>query len=304
MRLVYFGSPAAAVPPLRALHGAGHDIALVVTQPDRRRGRTSALEPTEVKRCALELGLEVRTPQRSREVVDEVVALEAALGVVVAFGQLLPAALLHATAHGFVNVHFSLLPRWRGAAPVERAILAGDHETGVAVMAVEETLDTGGIFAEVRTPIGDAETAGELRDRLVALGTELLVREIDRVPGATPAPQVGEETYAAKLEVSEFELDPVHAPAVELARLVRAGNPAPGAWCAVGGRRLKVLRARPVAGADVGLDERVPGTISDTGVLSCREGGLMLDEVQPEGKRSMAGVAWMAGQRGEVTVDG
>src|SRR3954469_18681293 len=154
MRFVYFGSPAAAVPPLRALHAAGHDIALVVTQPDRRRGRTSALDPTPVKQCALDLGLPVRTPARAKEVVDEVAALGVTLGVVVAFGQLLPLTLLEATTDGFVNMHFSLLPRWRGAAPVERAILAGDPETGVALMAVEETLDTGGIYAEARTPIG------------------------------------------------------------------------------------------------------------------------------------------------------
>ncbi len=299
MRVVYFGSPAAAVPPLRALHAAGHDIALVVSQPDRRRGRSGALDPTPVKACALELGLPVQTPVRAREIVDDVAGLRASLGVVVAFGQILPASLLRATEHGFVNVHFSLLPRWRGAAPVERAILAGDRETGVALMAVEETLDTGGVYAEVRTPIGDDETAGELRDRLVALGADLLVRELDNVPGSTPRAQVGEATYAAKLEIDEFRLDPYTHGADTLARVVRAGNPAPGAWCTVNGRRLKVLRVHRVADAD----GPSPGTIVTSGVLGCVGGGLALDEVVPEGKRAMTGAAWMAGQRHAVQID-
>jgi methionyl-tRNA formyltransferase len=299
MRIVYFGSPAAAVPPLRALHAAGHEVALVVTQPDRRRGRTGALDATPVKQCALELGLTVRTPARSREVVDDVANLRAELGVVVAFGQILPVALLDATVHGFVNVHFSLLPRWRGAAPVERAILAGDAETGVALMAVEESLDTGGVFAEARTAIGAHETAGELRDRLVALGTELLVRELDGVIGRAPRPQAGEATYAVKIEPDDLRLDPRHASAWEADRVVRAGSPRPGAWCTVDGRRLKVLRATPVE--DSG--ELTPGIVSAEGVLTCREGALTLDEVVPEGKRAMTGAAWMAGRRGAVTVD-
>jgi methionyl-tRNA formyltransferase len=298
VRIVYFGSPAAAVPPLRALHAAGHDIALVVTQPDRRRGRRGHLEATAVKQCAEELGLPVRTPERAKEVVDEVAALGAELGVVVAFGQLLPVALLEATAHGFVNIHFSLLPRWRGAAPVERAILAGDRETGVALMAVEKTLDTGGIYAEARTPIGENETAGELRERLVALGTDLLIAHIDEVPGTTPRPQEGDPTMAAKLEPAEFELDPHHRSALELARAVRAANPSPGAWCKVGGKRLKVLHARAVDSVSEPI-----GVVTLGGVLSCSTGALQLDEVVPEGKRAMTGAAWMAGRRDVVSID-
>ena len=282
MRLVYFGSPAAAVPPLCALHGAGHDIALVVTQPDRRRGRRSVLEPTAVKRCAAELGLAVRTPQRSREVVDEVAKLDADLGVVVAFGQLLPAALLQATAHGFVNVHFSLLPRWRGAAPVERAILAGDRETGVAVMAVEEALDTGGIYAEVRTPIGDEETAGELRSA-----------SSRSVPNCSctrstvcPAPRRRRRWARPRMRPSSrwrsSSSIQCTCRVAELARFVRAGNPAPGVWCAVGGRRLKVLRA--------GHRRRRCGRrprLARSPLRACSgvaKGGLQLDEVQPKGR--------------------
>ncbi len=147
MKLVFFGTPADAVPALEALHAVGHEVALVVTQPDRRRGRGSEPSPSPVREAAETLGLAVRTPEKSGEVVDEVAAVGADVGVVVAFGQLLPPSLLEAVPHGFVNVHFSLLPRWRGAAPVERAMLAGDRETGVCIMALEAGLDTGPVFA-------------------------------------------------------------------------------------------------------------------------------------------------------------
>src|SRR3954451_9029726 len=163
MRLAYFGSPEDAVPPLRALVAAGHDLALVVTQPDRRRGRGTATTPSPVKAAASELGLAGRTPEKSRELLDDLRDAAVDLAVVVAFGQLLPSALLDAVPAGFVNVHFSLLPRWRGAAPVERAILAGDRETGVCLMRIEPSLDTGPVFALTRVEIGAHETAGELR---------------------------------------------------------------------------------------------------------------------------------------------
>jgi methionyl-tRNA formyltransferase len=274
VRLVFFGTPADAVPALRALHDAGHDIALVVTQPDRRRGRGGRTEPSAARVAAEELALPVRTPERAREVTDEVAASGAAVGVVVAFGQLLPEPLFTAVPLGFVNVHFSLLPRWRGAAPVERAILAGDAETGVCIMAIEKGLDTGAVFARVGTPIGDDETAGELRERLVALGTDLLVDTLPKLATITPAPQAGEPTSANKLTVEEFELDFSRPPA-ELVRVVRAGNPRPGAWTTVDGRRLKVWRAR------VGYD-----------------GSLELLEVQPEGRARMSGDAWTRGRHG------
>jgi methionyl-tRNA formyltransferase len=229
--------------------------------------------PSPVKVAAGELGVPVLTPRRAGEVTDALHATGAELGVVVAFGQLLPPPFLAALPGGFVNLHFSLLPRWRGAAPVERAILAGDSETGVCVMAVDETLDTGAVFASVRTPIGPEESAGELRSRLVALGADLLVATLPSVPTTVPTPQAGEPTYAEKLTVGEFRLDPGR-PAGELARLVRAGNPRPGAWLDVDGTRLKVLRAH------VEDDRLVP------------------DEVQPAGKRPMPYAAWRAGWRG------
>ena len=191
MRLVFFGTPDESVPALRALVDAGHDVALVVTQPDRRRGRGGATTPSPVKAAATALGLPVLTPRRSREVVDDVVASGAALGVVVAFGQLLPPALLDATPDGFVNVHFSLLPRWRGAAPVERAILAGDEETGVCIMALEAGLDTGPVYARARVPIGPDDTAGDVTRALVDAGTDLLVATLPDIATRVPEPQTG-----------------------------------------------------------------------------------------------------------------
>ena len=276
MRLVYFGTPAESVPALRALVDAGHDVALVVTQPDRRRGRGSAATPSQVKGAALELGLPVLTPRRAREVVEDVATSGAELGVVVAFGQLLPPALLDALPGGFVNVHFSLLPRWRGAAPVERAVLAGDAETGVCIMALEEGLDTGPVYARAARAIGDDETAGEVTAALVALGTDLLVATLPRVTTLAPAPQEGEPTYADKLTVDEFELR-FDRPAEELVRVVRAGNPRPGAWSTVHGARVKVWRAR------VGSD-----------------GTFVPVEVQPEGKARMTYDAWARGLRDDL----
>jgi methionyl-tRNA formyltransferase len=280
------------VPPLHALVAAGHEVTLVVTRPDRRRGRGAQPSPSPVKVAAAELGLPVVTPERASEAVADVASSGATLGVVVAYGQLLRPDFLAALPEGFVNLHFSLLPRWRGAAPVERAILAGDHQTGVCLMAVEEGLDTGGVYASARTEIGADETAGELRARLVELGTALLVEHIGEVVGAEPEPQQGEATYADKLTVEEFAIDPTRS-AGELARLVRAGNPRPGAWFVVGDRRVKVWRAR--AGGPLGPDGISPGALLKGGELVTGSGLLELDEVQPEGKRAMTGQALVAG---------
>jgi methionyl-tRNA formyltransferase len=297
VRLAFFGSPPDAVLTLRALVDAGHEVALVVTQPDRRRGRGGALVPSAVKAAATELQLPVRTPERAREVVDEVRELDVELGVVVAFGQLLPTSLLDAVGGGFVNVHFSLLPRWRGAAPVERALLAGDRETGVCLMQIEAGLDTGPVYACERTAITPDETAGELRVRLAVLGTDLLLARLPELARAAPLPQQGEPTYAEKLEVEEFRLDPAR-PAAELLRLVRAGNPRPGAWLAVDGTRLKVLRAHVAVDGTAGF-----GTIDERAALVTGDGALVFDEVQPAGKRPMAALAWRRGLRHAPVVD-
>jgi methionyl-tRNA formyltransferase len=297
VRIVFLGTPADAVAPLEALVDAGHDVALVVTQPNRRRSRGGGNDPSPVRRAAETLGVTVRTPVKAREVVDDVRASGAQLGVVVAFGQLLPVALLDALPSGFVNLHFSLLPRWRGAAPVERALLAGDAETGVCLMALEAGLDTGPVYATTRLPIGPRETAGELRAELVEVGTRLLVEQLPNVVETEPVPQVGEPTYADKLTVEEFEIAPARS-AAELDRIVRAGNPRPGAWMRVSGKRVKVWRTHPESGPT-----GTPGEVTAEGALVTADGLLALDEVQPEGKRLMSGAAWRAGLRADARVD-
>ena len=233
-RLVFLGTPEMAVPPLQALVEAGFDVALVVTRPDKRRGRGSETTPSPVKAAAQELGL----PVTHR--IDDALGAGADLGVVVAYGALVKPPVLAELA--MVNLHFSLLPRWRGAAPVERAVLAGDAETGVCVMQLEEGLDTGPVFACRAVAIGAEETAAELRRELVEVGTRLLVATL--AGGLyNPQPQQGEPTYAAKLDADDLRLDWTR-PAIELARVVRVG----GAWTTFRGRRLKVLTATPAPG--------------------------------------------------------
>jgi len=271
MRLVYLGTPELAVPPLRALVEAGHDVALVVTRVDRRRGRGGATSPSPVKLAALELGIPVSHS------MDDVLTVGAELGVVVAFGRLIPPHVLDQLP--MVNIHFSLLPRWRGAAPVERALLAGDAVTGVAVMAVANELDSGAVYATREVPIGPRATLGELRAELVDVGTELLLTTLSG-PLPTPVPQSGEVTVAAKIRPEELQLDWTTT-AVELDRVVRVG----GAWTTFRGRRLKVLAAEPV---DDDADPLPAGSVTVDGRVSTRSGSLRLQQVQPEGKSAMA----------------
>lgn len=276
-RLLFLGTPAMAVPPLEALVGAGFDVAGVVTRIDKRRGRGTDLSPSPVKDAALRLGLPVV------HTVDDGLALgdhaPLDLGVVVAFGQLIKP---HALARlPMVNLHFSLLPRWRGAAPVERALLSGDELTGVCLMQLEEGLDTGPVYARVEVPISGATTGDSLRQELVRVGTELLVEEL-RAGLPVPVPQTGEPTYAAKLSADDLRLDWTR-PARELDRVVRLG----GAWTTWRGRRLKVVAAMLLDAAAVG-DE-----LSNTGDV----GGLRLLTVQPEGKPAMAFDAFARGAR-------
>ena len=272
-RLVYLGTPEMAVPPLRALVAAGFDVALVVTRPDKRRGRGSQLLPSPVKAAAAELGLAVS------HVVDEAIAAGADLGVVVAFGQLIKPHVLDNLA--MVNLHFSLLPRWRGAAPVERALLAGDDDTGVCLMKVEEGLDTGPVYRRVTVPIGTSTTADELRRDLVRVGTELLVDELLAGLG-TPQAQSGEPTYAAKIVAEELHIDWTRSP-VDVDRLVRLG----GAWTTLHGKRLKIIAAE--------LSD-MTGRASNC-LTGDRVGGLRLVTVQPEGKAPMPFEAFARGAR-------
>jgi len=269
-RVAYLGTPDLAVPPLRALVEDGVEVALVVSQPDRRRGRGSTLVPSPVKAAAIELGLPV-TDQ-----VDDVLDVDVPLGVVVAFGRLIKPHVLEAVP--MVNLHFSLLPRWRGAAPVERAILAGDEVTGVDLMAVEEGLDTGGTYRRTELAIGPDDTLQDLRRRLVEEGTHLLVSALREGIGA-PEPQRGEPTYAEKLTADDRHLD-WSGPAVDVHRRVRLGD----AWTTHHGKRLKVWRTN--------VPPRGEGPTVPTA-----DGDVELVEVQPEGKPRMAAAAWANGAR-------
>ena len=290
MRVAFFGTPAPVVPILEALDHA-HEVAFVVTQPERRRGRGAATEPSPVHAAATSRGIPVRTPTKAGEVTAELTRRGVEVGVVAAFGQILPETLLDAVPRGLVNVHLSVLPRWRGAAPVERAILAGDDETGVSIMRLDAGLDTGPVYRTVRTTIDSDDTAGELTDRLIALGLPVLLDVLAHLPDLTPVPQVGEATYAEKLRVEEFHLDPSR-PADELVRVVRAGNPRPGAWLLVDGKRVKVLAAHAAPGRAPSHVLTWPGA-----ELGTAAGRLVLDTVQVEGKQPVPADAWLAGFR-------
>ena len=286
-RLVYLGTPEMAVPPLLALHAAGFDIALVVTRVDKRRGRGSATSPSPVKAAAVDLGLTV-----SHDLADAA-EVDADLGVVVAYGRIIPVTVL--TRLPMVNIHFSLLPRWRGAAPVERALLAGDNVTGVCLMEVAEGLDTGDVYAVREVPIEPDDDVSTLRSRLVTAGTELLVDELQRGL-QPPVPQQGEPTYAAKITPEEMALD-FSQPAAYLARLVRLGR----AWTTFRGKRLKVLEARaidPDEACPAEMKHPAPGTL-DANRVATSGGVLELVTVQPEGKKPMAGTAWCNGAQPE-----
>lgn len=262
-RLVYLGTPAMAVPPLEALVAAGFDVATVVTRVDKRRGRGGDLLPSPVKAAAIALGLTVVHR------VDDALGLGADLGVVVAFGQLIRP---HALATlPMVNLHFSLLPRWRGAAPVERALLAGDDRTGVCLMQLEEGLDTGPVHATIEVPITPDDTGDSLRRRLVEVGTDLLLAQLTEGL-SEPTPQQGEPTYAAKLTADDLHLD-WSQPAVARHRIVRLG----GAWTTFRDRRLKIVAADLVE-PDANGAELIDGMV----------GGLRLTTVQPEGKAPMS----------------
>ena len=265
-----------AVPPLRALVADGHDVRLVVTRADKRRGRGGALMPSPVKAAALELGLPV-TAQ-----IDDVIDAGAELGVVVAFGRLIKPHVLDVLP--MVNIHFSLLPRWRGAAPLERAILAGDTETGVCLMQLEEGLDTGPVYGCTKLDIGAEETAAELRVRLVEAGTELLIDSLRKGLG-TPTPQEGEPTYAEKIDPDEHHIDWTQ-PAVAVHRVIRVGD----AWTTFRGKRLKVL------GAHMSSDGLAPGAL-DRRRVGTGDGAVELIEVQPEGKAAMPVDSWLNGAR-------
>ena len=283
MRLVFMGTPDFAVPALDGLAGAGHEIAAVYTQPPRPAGRGKQERPSPVQARAEALGLEVRHPPslKPQGERDAFADLGADIAVVAAYGLILPRAILDAPARGCLNIHASLLPRWRGAAPIQRAIMAGDTESGVCIMQMEPGLDTGPVLLRRATPIGEDETAGDLQARLAALGAEAILAALEGIDGLRPVPQ-GEAgvTYADKIDKAEARIDWAQ-PAEVVARRIRGLSPFPGAWCRAGGERLKLHRARAVGGAGA------PGERLDGLTIACGRGAVEVTEAQREGRRPM-----------------
>ena len=275
------GTPDFSVPVLRAI-AARHEVVAVYSQPPRAAGRGQKPRPSPVQRAAEELGLPVRVPERLKSVEDQAdfAALGADVAVVVAYGLILPQPVLDAPRLGCLNIHASLLPRWRGAAPIHRAVMAGDAETGVAIMQMEAGLDTGPVLAEARTAIGPEDTTADLHDRLAGMGANLIVDVLARLPLAA-VPQAAEGvTYAAKIDKAEARID-WSRPAAEVDLLIRGLSPFPGAWCLIGEERVKLLRSRliPASGA--------PGEVLSGFRVACGQGAIEVLEAQREGKRPM-----------------
>jgi methionyl-tRNA formyltransferase len=297
MRLAFMGTPDFAVPALRALHGAGHEIAAVYSQPPRPAGRGQALRRSPVHVVADELGLAVRTPARLRRDLTEhaaFAALDLDAAVVAAYGLILPEAMLAAPRRGCLNIHASLLPRWRGAAPIQAAILAGDAESGVTIMQMDAGLDTGPMLLAQATPITPHTTAAGLHDALCGIGAALILRALAENP--PPVPQPGEgATYAPKLEREDGRLRWTDT-ASDLARRVRALNPWPGTFCLWNGEPLKVLAAEPAEGnGEPGVE---PGVVLDEGLLvATGAGALRLARVQAPGRAAMEAGAFLRGRR-------
>ncbi|SJM53646.1 methionyl-tRNA formyltransferase [Gulosibacter sp. 10] len=303
MRIAFAGTPDAAVPTLQGLVDAGHEIVAVITREDAPVGRKRRLQPSPVAARAESLGLPVVRANR----IDEAVAARIAglapdLGVVVAYGGLIREPLLSQPVHGWINLHFSLLPRWRGAAPVQRAVMAGDSSTGIAVFRLEAGLDTGPTFVNREVPIGAGETAGELLARLAELGVPDVLETVAAIGAGTAVaePQRGEATHAAKLRVEDGAIDWTATAARADAR-IRGATPEPGASTTWRGERFKVLRAAPATDAAVAGG---PGAVVLDGgrvLAACGSGALELIEVQPAGKRAMRAADWFRGvQEAEV----
>ena len=291
MRIAYMGTPEFALPALDALVDAGHEVVAVYTQPPRPANRGKALTPSPVHRRADALGIEVRTPLNFKDEADRAAfaALDLDIAVVAAYGLILPTAILEAPRRGCLNIHASLLPRWRGAAPIQRAILAGDRETGVTIMQMERGLDTGPMLIEEATPV-DGKTAGELTDELARMGARLVVEALREDPPARPQPEDG-VTYAHKIDKAEAKLDFTRtAEAVE--RAVRAFNPAPGAWVTIDGERVKLLAVSIADGCGSA------GTVIDDGLtIACGEGAIRPTLLQRAGKPAMPAEAALRGWR-------
>ena len=303
LRIAFFGTPQFAVPTLTEIVGQGHEVVAVYTQPPRPAGRGYAERKSPVHETAERFGLSVLTPAslRPTEETERFAALGADVAVVVAYGLILPKAFLDAPAHGCLNLHASLLPRWRGAAPIARAIMAGDAETGVMVMQMDEGLDTGPVAMSERVAIGPDATAGELAERLAALGADLMVRALAALSrgGLDFAPQAAESaTYAKKLDKSETRID-WSRPATEVHNHIRGLSPDPGGWFEAdlgkGPERVKVLRSTLAEGGGE------PGTVIDGTIVACGVGAVRLLDLQRAGKQAAKADEFLRGLRAPLT---
>ena len=292
MRVVFMGTPEFSVPVLDALVEAGHDIAAVYCQPPRPAGRGKKDRPTPVHARAEALGLPVRHPVslKSSEQQEAFAALNADVAVVVAYGLLLPQPILDAPTNGCLNIHASLLPRWRGAAPIHRAIMSGDAETGICIMQMEAGLDTGPVLLRQATDIGPEETTAQLHDRLSQMGAGLIVEALRLLPDLTPEPQPEDGvTYASKIDKAEARVDWTR-PAVEVDRQIRGLSPFPGAWTKIGGERVKLLASRQADG------QGAPGTVlNGTLRVACGTGAIDLLRLQRAGKGAQDAETFLRG---------
>ncbi len=281
MRIIFMGTPDFSVPVLDALVEAGHQIAAVYCQPPRPAGRGKKDRPTPVHARAAALGLDVRHPVSLKDAEEQAAfaALNADIAVVVAYGLILPQAILDAPQHGCLNIHASLLPRWRGAAPIHRAIMAGDAETGICIMQMEAGLDTGPVLLREATAIGAEETTAQLHDRLSGIGAGLIVEALRRLPELAPEVQPAEGvTYAEKIDKAEAQVD-WSRPAAEVDRKIRGLSPFPGAWCEIEGQRVKLLASRLAEG------QGTPGEVLDDALtIACGNGAVQLLRLQRAGK--------------------
>ena len=294
MKLIFAGTPEFAAQALRAIVAAGHDVALVLTQPDRPAGRGMSLQPSAVKKVAQESGLEVFQPLtlRDAEAQAKIAAIGAGVMVVAAYGLILPQVVLDMPRFGCINIHGSLLPRWRGAAPIQRALLAGDAETGVCIMQMEAGLDTGPVLLRGAFPIEASDTTATLHDRLAELGAKLVVEALGKLPlPAEPQPAEG-VTYAHKIEKAEALIDWSKS-AAELDRHIRAFNPFPGAQALFGGQTVKLWLATPVAGeGEIG---RILAVDRSNVVVACGAGALAVSELQKAGGKRLPVQQFLAG---------
>ena len=293
MRIIFMGTPDFSVPVLQALVDAGHEVLAVYSQPPRPAGRGKKDRPSPVQARAEALGLPVRHPVslKGAEAQAEFAALGADIAVVVAYGLILPQAVLDAPTRGCLNIHASLLPRWRGAAPIHRAIMAGDALTGVCIMQMEAGLDTGPVLLRCETPIAAEETTGALHDRLSTLGADAIVDALAQLDDLTPVTQPEEGvTYATKIDKSEAKVDWT-AQAPHISKQILGLSPFPGAWTMAGGKRLKLLQARVTEG------NGTAGEVLDGLTVACGDGAVEITRVQPEGKGAMDTKDWLLGAR-------